>query len=93
MIASLTKDRKKKFLITMVIIMTCATAVNYGLFNILNTHFKHDDVYNAVQVNILSVVFIIGIVTVIMVILIPKENVNQILSDMEEENKGLENNN
>src|SRR6476620_9534192 len=82
----LTVDRKKKFLITMLIIMGCATMINYGLYNVLNAYFKNSDTgesaYNTVQINIIIVLTIIASVTVIMVILIPKENVNEIMAKM-----------
>lgn len=70
--------------------MVCATAINYGLFSILNMYFNNTPydhgVYDAVQINMISVIVIIGVVTVIMAVLIPKENMNQILSEMNEEN-------
>ncbi len=82
----LTVDRKKKFLITMLIIMGCATMINYGLYNVLNTYFKNSETgasaYSTVQINIIIVLTIIASVTVIMVILIPKENVNEIMAKM-----------
>ena len=78
------KDNKKKFLITMIIIIACATMVNYGLYNILNVYFvKPSDTYSGVQLNIISMVIIIGIVTVIMLVLIPKENVNELIANLE----------
>lgn len=77
--------KKNKFLITMIIIIVCATMVNYGLYNILNI-IKPTDVYSGVQMNIISMVIIIGIVTGIMMVFIPKENVNELLSNMENNN-------
>lgn len=77
-------NKNKKFLITMIIIIICATMVNYGLYNILNVYFvKPSDVYSGVQLNIISMIIIIGIVTVIMLILLPKENINELLANME----------
>lgn len=83
---ALTVERKKKFLITMVVIMGCAVAINYGLFNILNPYFKSidsEDTYSRVQLNMITVVLIIGIVTVIMVILIPKETVKEFMNTVD----------
>ena len=66
--------------------MGCATMINYGLYNVLNAYFKNSDTgesaYNTVQINIIIVLTIIASVTVIMVILIPKENVNEIMAKM-----------
>lgn len=77
-------NKNKKFLITMIIIIVCATMVNFGLYNILNIYFiKPSDVYSGVQLNIIAMIIIIGIVTVIMMILIPKENMNELLANME----------
>ena len=84
MLLSSTMDKKKKFLITMIIIIACATMVNYGLYNILNIYFvKPSDAYSGVQLNIISMIIIIGIVTVIMLVLIPKENVNELMKNLE----------
>jgi hypothetical protein len=83
---ALTVERKKKFLITMVVIMGCAVAINYGLFNILNPYFKSidsEDTYSRVQLNMITVVLIIGIVTVIMVVLIPKETVKEFMNTVD----------
>ncbi len=69
----------------MLIIMGCATMINYGLYNVLNTYFKNsgsESAYSTVQLNIIIVLTIIASVTVIMVILIPKENVNEIMAKM-----------
>ena len=70
----------------MIIIMGCATMINYGLYNVLDMYFHNNDqesAYSGVQLNIISVVMIIGIVTVIMVVLIPKENVNELMKKIE----------
>lgn len=86
---ALTVERKKKFLITMVVIMGCAVAINYGLFNILNPYFKSidsEDTYSRVQLNMITVVLIIGIVTVIMVVLIPKETVKEFMNTVDKSN-------
>jgi predicted DNA-binding ArsR family transcriptional regulator len=69
--------------------MGCATMINYGLYNVLDMYFHNNDqenAYSGVQLNIISVVMIIGIVTVIMVVLIPKENVNELMAKMEKSN-------
>lgn len=91
----LTTDRKRKFLITMIIIMACATAINYGLYNVLSGYLKTDDnndIYSGVQLNIIIVLVIIAVVTVIMVALIPKENIQQVLIDIESNNGGMNGN-
>jgi hypothetical protein len=83
---ALTVERKKKFLITMIVIMGCAVAINYGLFNILNPYFNtidSEDTYSRVQLNMITVVLIIGIVTVIMVVLIPKETVKEFMNTVD----------
>jgi len=95
----LTVDRKKKFLITMLVIMGCATMINFGLYNVLNTYFKNSETgasaYSTVQLNIIIVLTIIASVTIIMVILIPKENVNELMAKMSSgaETVGSNNNN
>ena len=70
----------------MLIIMGCATMINYGLYNLLNSYFKNSDtesVYSTVQLNIIIVLTVIATVTVIMVILIPKDNINELMAKME----------
>ena len=82
----LTVEKKKKFLITMLVIMGCAVAINYGLYNVLNPYFKtmdNGDTYTNVQWNMITVAMIIGIVTVIMVVLIPKDAVNELMTKVE----------
>lgn len=83
----LTVDRKKKFLVTMLVIMACATMINYGLYNVLNSYFKSSgteiSAYSTVQLNIIIVLTVIASVTIIMVILIPKENVNELMAKIE----------
>lgn len=83
----LTVNRKKKFLVTMLVIMACATMINYGLYNVLNSYFKNSgtevSAYSTVQLNIIIVLTVIASVTIIMVILIPKENVNELIAKME----------
>ena len=84
----LTVDRKKRFLITMLIIMGCATMINFGLYNVLNTYFKNSDTgasaYSTVQLNIIIVLTVIASVTIIMVILIPKENVSELMAKIQQ---------
>jgi len=83
-------NNKKKFLITMIIIMACATLINYGLYSLLETYVvKPSDTYNGVQVNIIFTLIIIGIVTVIMLMLIPKDNVNEILMNLNGNNNNM----
>ena len=78
------KEKKKKFIITMIIITVCATMVNYGLYNILATYVvQPEDVYMGVQMNIISLVIIITVVTVIMIVIIPKDTTNELLAYME----------
>ena len=90
----LTVERKKKFLITMIVVMVCAVAINFGLYNVLSSYFKSEsggggggDI-GVVTINILTVIIIISIVTVIMVILIPKESVNEIMFHIEQNGGG-----
>ena len=84
----LTVDRKKRFLITMLIIMGCATMINFGLYNVLNTYFKNSDTgasaFSTVQLNIIIVLTVIASVTIIMVILIPKENVSELMAKIQQ---------
>jgi len=78
------KEKKKKFIITMIIITVCATMVNYGLYNILATYVvQPEDVYMGVQMNIISLVIIITVVTVIMIVIIPKDTTNELIMYME----------
>ena len=81
----LTVDRKRRFLITMLVIMGCATAINYGLYNVLSTYLNtnndsENDIYSGVQLNIIIIIVIIAVVTVLMIILIPKENVSELMN-------------
>lgn len=80
------KDKKKKFIITMIIITVCATMVNYGLYNILDTYVvKPQQAYMGVQMSIVSIIIIITVVTVIMLAIIPKDTTNELLAYMESE--------
>jgi uncharacterized membrane protein len=79
-------QKRKKFIITMVIVTVCATMVNYGLYNILDTYLvKPSNVYGGVQMNIISIIIIIVVVTVIMLVLIPKDTTDELLANMERE--------
>ena len=88
----LTVDKKKKFLVTMIVIMACATAINYGLYNVLNSYLGKDDnansIYSAVNLNIIITVTIIAFVTVIMVVLIPNEKVKELMTNIEKSDHG-----
>jgi hypothetical protein len=85
----LTVQRKRKFLITMLVIIGCATMINYGLYNTLNTYFNtNEELYDSVQWNIISVVIILAIVTVIMIVLIPSENIKEVMAKMENNSGG-----
>jgi hypothetical protein len=78
------QNNKKKFIITMIVIMVSATLVNYGLFGIMSGFFSTvDSIYNTVQINIISSIIIIGITIFIMFILIPKESVNNLVLELE----------
>jgi hypothetical protein len=97
----LTVDRKKKFLVTMLVIMGCATMINFGLFNVLNSYFNNggnnndddtEQIYSNVQRNIIIVLIVIAFVTVIMVVLIPTENVKEIMARIEAGGGGSNNN-
>lgn len=71
----------------MLVIIGCATMINYGLYNTLNTYFNtNEELYDSVQWNIISVVIILGIVTVIMIVLIPSENIKEVVAKMDNEN-------
>jgi len=73
----------------MLVIIGCATMINYGLYNTLNTYFNtNEELYDSVQWNIISVVIILAIVTVIMIVLIPSENIKEIMTKMDNENNG-----
>lgn len=84
MMMMLTGERKKKFLITMIVITACATMVNYGLYSILNTYLlKPSNAYEITQINIISVGIIIGVVAILMFFLIPKESADEMLRDIQ----------
>lgn len=79
------QNNKKKFITTMVIIMISATLFNYGLFSFLSELFKPtvDSVYNVVQINIIFSAITIGFIIFIMFILMPKEQINNALMELE----------
>jgi len=68
--------RKDRYIITMIIIAVCATIVNFGLFNLFKYVFP---TYEGVEINMVFVLSVIGIVTVIMFILLPKDQVNEMV--------------
>lgn len=89
---TLDNQRKKKFVITMIIVTVCATMVNYGLYNLLDTYLvKPANVYSSVQMNIISIVIVIVVVTIIMLVLIPKDATNELLVMMENSDGALKN--
>lgn len=58
--------QKRRFLITMVVIIACATVVNFGLYYII-------DLYHVEELkSIVTVASVIAIVIIIMIILIPR---------------------
>ena len=81
-----TKKKQNKFIITMVIVIACATMVCYGSFSILDTYFFTTD---SVSQNILFLVIIIGIISVIMFILIPKESTVDLMKTFEGAGMGV----
>ena len=84
-------NKNNKFMITMVIVIICATMVNYGLYNIISMYFiKPSDVYYGVQMSMITTTITIIIVTIIMLALLPKEKVNEVLTDIENDNKSDE---
>ena len=80
-------DKKKKFLVTMIVIMACASAINYGLYNVLSTYFhtenNDDNSSSRIQLNIIIVLIVLASTTVIMVMLIPKESVKELMTKIE----------
>lgn len=82
-----TKNKQKKFIITMVIIIISATVINYGLYSLLDIYFFDSDTFG-IQQNITLMIIIIGVVSILMFVLIPKENVNELMMTLENENGG-----
>lgn len=80
-----TKNKQKKFIITMVIIIISATVINYGLYSLLDIYFFDSDMFG-IQQNIILMIIIIGVVSILMFVLIPKENVNELMMTLENEN-------
>lgn len=66
----------------MVIIIACATMVCYGLFSLLDTYYFTSD---SVSQNILIMMIVIGIVSVIMFILIPKDSTTDLMKSITNE--------
>ena len=68
----------------MVIIIICATMVNYSLYSILSIYFiKPSDVYYGVQMSMITTGITIVIVTIMMLALIPTEKVDEALLSIE----------
>lgn len=82
-----TKNKQKKFIITMVIIIISATIINYGLYSLLDIYFFDTDTFG-IQQNITLMIIIIGVVSILMFVLIPKENVNELMMHLENESGG-----
>lgn len=77
------KQEKKKFLTTMVIIIVSATMVNYGIYSLLDIFFDTiDTVYTGVQMNIIFTTAVIGIVTILMLAILPKQSVDELMADI-----------
>lgn len=77
-------EKKNRFIITMVIIIICATMVNYSLYSILSIYFiKPSDVYYGVQMSMITTGITIVIVTIMMLALIPTEKVDEALLSIE----------
>ena len=79
-----TRNKQKKFIITMVIIIISATIINYGLYSLLDIYFFDSDTFG-IQQNITLMIIIIGVVSILMFVLIPKENVNELMMHLENE--------
>ncbi len=78
------QKNKQRFLMTMIIIIASATVLNYGIFSFLKGYFDTvETVYDVVQLNIIICVVIIGAVTVVMMLLIPKESVDNMLLEID----------
>ena len=77
------RSEKKKFLTTMIIIIISATMVNYGIYSLLDISFDSvDTVYTGVQMNIIFTIAVIGIVTILLLVILPKQSVDEMLSDI-----------
>lgn len=73
-------NNKRKFLVTMIIIMVCATVINYGLYNVLSIYVKKpSNLYNDVQWSIIYTMIVIIVVTVVMIAIMPKDRLNELL--------------
>lgn len=86
MISKKIRESKSKFLTVMVFIIISATVVNYSLYSLLDVYFDVKTVteaYVGVQFNLLYTVIVIGIVTGLMLVLLPKESVNEIYKELE----------
>jgi uncharacterized membrane protein len=77
------KHEKKKFLITILIIIASATMVNYGIYSLLEFYFEGvDTTYKGIQMNMLFTIITIGIVTILMFAILPKESVDEMLEQI-----------
>ena len=77
---------KNKFMTTMILIIISATAINYGLYSLLNAYFDSiESIYKGIQLNMILTVLVISIVTVVMFVLMPKQAVNDILHQLDYE--------
>lgn len=86
------RENRNKFLTTMVFIIISATLFNYGLYSLLDVYFNTtDSIYTGVQLNIIFTVTVISIVTILMFILIPKQAVNDMYTQLEDVNNGNNN--
>lgn len=83
MVLNSIKQNKNKFLITMIIIIVFAGMINYGVYNIFDIYF---DPIVGVELNIIVTVFIISVTTVLMIILLPKDTVNELYNELEGNN-------
>lgn len=77
------KEKKVKFLTTMVIIIISATMINYGLSSLFSAYFNTiDNIYMGVQLNLWITILVIAIITVLMLLLLPKQTVDELFKDI-----------
>lgn len=92
MVLNKIRENKKKFLTTMILIIISATVVNYGIYSLLDIYFDTvSDIYTGVQMNMIYTIVVVGIVTVLMFLLLPKQSVNELYSELESGQKQKEN--
>lgn len=78
------RDNKNKFMTTVILIIISATAINYGLYSILDTYFNSiDSIYKGIQLNMILTVLVISIVTIVMFVLMPKQAVNDLFYQLD----------